>query len=167
MFSISKVRRIFFISIIVLLTGLIGTQVCAGKEQLIILANDQDYQNAQRLISDMKKYEVSYTRIDASKFEQFKGEQYIFILGGPKSGDGMDAIFKKVLSPEEYAFLEDSGNMDMYLKQDVWGKEQSVIVIGVSDSAQIEGILFDFRPAWMGNLVDWFDLDINWEEYVY
>ena len=167
MMSMSKKGKIFLISVFMFLAGLIGTNVFAAKQQLIILVNNQDYENCQNLISDMKKYDVSYIRIDASKFEEYKNEKYIFILGGPGSGEGMDAVFKKVLLPEEYSYLQESGNMDMYLKQDVWVKGQNVMVMGVSDSAQLNEILLDLRPAWMGNLVNWFDLDINWEEYVY
>ena len=167
MLYMPKKRRIFFISVAMFLTALIGANVCSAKENLIILVSNQDYQNCEKLISDMNKYEVPYTRIDESKIEEYKNEKYMFILGGPGSGEGMDAVFKKVLSRDEYSFLQSSGNMDMYLKEDVWVKGQNVMVLGVSDGAQLKDILIDFRPAWMGNLVDWFDLDVNWAEYVY
>jgi len=158
-------KKLIFTSMIVLLTGIIGTQ--AGAQTVVVLANSTDYSDAWGLVGFIQKSEVRVLRAVPENFDKLKKEKHIMILGGPASKQGMEPIFERVLTPEEQAFLKKPGNRKMYYKENLWTSGQKVIVFGVSDSTQVKPLLVENRRRWIEYLIEWFDLEISWQDLEY
>jgi len=163
----SEMKKTLFLSITLLMFGIMNMQANAQSDGVVVLANSTDYAEAWGLVGFIQKNEVSVFRAVPQNFNKYKNEKHIIVLVGPSSKEGMEPIFEKALTPDEQAFLKTSGNRKMYYKKDIWTSGQEVLVFGFSDDTQIKPVLVENRRPWIEHLIEWFDLEISWEDLEY
>jgi hypothetical protein len=112
--------------------------VAAGAyiPQVIVLANDIDYNLSSSFFGFLRNRGISLTRVTAAEFSKYKNSRFIIILGGPDAYEGVGDIVKEILDDAEEAFLRVPGNRKMYTRTNVWSTGQVVRVIAGSGRDQ-------------------------------
>lgn len=132
-----------------------------GRRQLIVVANDQSFDLASAWVNFLKNESVPFTRIMPSDFEKYKNEKNIVILGGPTEPDGVGEIVKQALTKEEQDYVSEEGRFKMYIKYNVWAKEQNVMIFAGSDSKTAAKARTVSRQKWIPIFNDWLGIDIS------
>ncbi|WP_048150405.1 hypothetical protein [Palaeococcus ferrophilus] len=97
--------------------------------QVTILSNDIDWAvRGEEFASRLGEMGVMVNRVTPDQFDGAKDSRIIVILGGPKAYDGVGDYVKEALTPEEQEAII-KGERGIFVKRDVWGKKQIVIVL--------------------------------------
>jgi Tol biopolymer transport system component len=110
--------------------------VTPKKPSIVVLANSIDYGLASDFFGFLGNKGIEVVHATVDDFEQHQDEKFVVILGGPDAYDGVGEIVQGVLSGDEQSFLREKGNRKMYVKTNVWGTGQRVMVIAGSDREQ-------------------------------
>jgi Tol biopolymer transport system component len=114
----------------------VSSIVSPKQPKIVVLANSIDYGLASDFFGFLGNKGIEVVHTTADDFELYKDEKFIVILGGPDAYDGVGEIVQDVLSSNEQSFLREKGNRKMYVKTNVWGTGQKVMVIAGSDREQ-------------------------------
>jgi len=118
---------------------LFGLGVTSGaQERVIVVANSIDYDMASEFIAFLENRGVEVVHFTTAEFNQYKGEKFIIILGGPDAYDGVGEMVEKILSSAEQSAIRTKGNRMRYVKTDPWGhnSDQQVVIMAGSDRNQ-------------------------------
>ncbi|WP_297464288.1 hypothetical protein [Thermococcus sp.] len=116
--------------------------------EVVILANDIDWGIKGKLLQgQLEALGLKARRVTADEFETYKDSRIIVILGGPDAYDGVGTYVRQVLSLKEQNAVR-SSERGIFVKADVWGSGQVVIVLAGKDrwktgtkvSAYMEGL---------------------------
>jgi hypothetical protein len=78
-------------------------------------------------------------------------------MGSIDEPGGIAGLLKEALSDSEFeAISKDKG---MYIKSDVWGEDQGVIVFAGANKAAAEAARTGNKEEWWNELVIWFDIE--------
>ena len=127
-------------------------------DDFIIVCSDATWNASQNWIGFLKVNEVPLKFVKPSEFQKYKEERFIAILGGVDEPDGIKDIAKEVLSNEEFQWVSRKDNGKMYLKSNVWGPGQNVILFVGSDQKAAERARTSSKDEWLGKLSKWFDI---------
>ncbi|MEE8167700.1 MAG: protein-L-isoaspartate(D-aspartate) O-methyltransferase [Candidatus Hydrothermarchaeales archaeon] len=103
-----------------------------NKPGIIVLANSIDFALAPEFFEFLGNKGMEAIHVTVDEFEEYTGEKFIVILGGPDAYEGVGSIVRQVLSKEEQSFLRTRGNKGKYIKTNHWVQGQVVFVIAGS-----------------------------------
>ena len=133
----------------------------AMAEDLIVVATKATYQASQKWVDFLISNEVPVKHVTPQEFAKYKKEKYVVLMGGMDEPNGIKDIAKEVLTEEEFQWVTQEGNGDMYFKFKVWDPMQSIIVFAGANRTAAETARKDNKDVWWDLIVNWFDLDID------
>ena len=126
---------------------------------LVVVATDASFKDAQKWVDFLTSKEVAVKHVTPQNFSGAKQEQYLVIMGSLDESGGVKDIVKEALSATELADISKPGNKEMYLKSDVWGEDQEVIIFsGATKEDSIEARVGN-KESWFEEIAIWFDLE--------
>jgi len=131
----------------------------AMAQDLIVVATKATSQDAQKWTDFLMSNEVPLKHITPQEFEKYKKEQFVVLMGGMDEPDGIRELAKETLSEEEFEYVTQKGNGEMYFKFKVWDPMQTVIVFAGSDRAAAEAARIKNKRDWFNTFITWFDLE--------
>ncbi|MBW1999102.1 MAG: hypothetical protein JRJ29_14205 [Deltaproteobacteria bacterium] len=137
----------------------VGLTNTASAKELIVVASKATYEASQKWVDFLTLHEVPLKHITPQEFNKYKKSPFIVLMGGIDEPDGIMALAKEVLSEDEFRYIAQKGNGEMYLKFKVWDPMQTVIVFAGSDGAAAEAARKKNRKVWWDTFISWFDLD--------
>jgi hypothetical protein len=150
-----RAKRTTILAVAVALTLAFASMAMA--QDLIVVASDAAYKDAQKWADFLMSQQISLKHAAPGEFANFKKEQYIVLMGGVDEPGGIAGILKEALSDTEFeAASKDKG---FYIKSDVWGEDQGVIVFAGANRAAAEAARLENKEEWWNELVIWFDIE--------
>jgi hypothetical protein len=147
------------IELAVVVTLSLALTSMAMAQDLIVVASKAAYQDAQKWGDFLKSQDVPLKHVTPGEFANYKTEQYIILMGGVDEPDGIKDLLKKALSDREFASISKEGNKGMFVKSDVWGEGQEVIIFTGSNRAAAEAARLENKEEWWNEIVTWFDIE--------
>ena len=149
-----KARRLFIVLGMVAVLALALAPVATAKD-LIVVATPATFAKHAEWSKFLASKNIPVKNVAPSNLAGFKDAPYVVLMGGMDEADGIKSLAEKALSKSELDRMNMAGSSAMYVKSDVWGKGQEVIVFtGASD----KGV----ETARKGNRAEWMDIIFNW-----
>jgi hypothetical protein len=149
-----KARRLFIILGMVAVLA-VALAPLASAAELVVVATPATFAKQADWAKFLESKNIPIKNVAPSNLAGFKDAQYVVLMGGMDEADGIKPLAEKALSKSELERMNMAGSSAMYVKSDVWGKGQEVIVfIGASD----KGV----ETARKGNRAEWMDMIFNW-----
>jgi len=128
---------------------------------LIVVASDATFKDAQKWVDFLTSKAVTIKHVTPQNFSGVKQEQYMVIMGALDESGGVKDIVKEALSDAEFADVSKAGNNEMYLKSDVWGEDQEVIIFSGATKEDAEAARVGNREDWLNEIAIWFDIELG------
>jgi len=141
-----------------------ATKPAKEKGKLIVVTDEANYQLNKDILSFISTRGVSVERMAPADFEKYKSEKYLLVLGGPSEGENLGNVVKQLLSPDEVAFVSQTGNKELYLKTDKYSSGQQIIVIAGYDSNATFRQFVNSKDKWWGYISSWFNIELSHDE---
>ena len=156
-----KVKKTLLILAAVVAVSLTLSPMAAlGQDQLIVVATKQTYQAAQRWTDFLTTQGIVPKNVEPAQFGQYRQSEYIALMGGVDEA-GIKDLVKEAVGDQELAALSKKGAGKMYVKTNVWGPGQNVVIFAGSDAKAAEKARVDAKEEWMGLFADWFGLEMG------
>jgi len=153
--------RVVFICLGLILCPMLPGQALAEESELIVVASQPTYDSAIRWSSFLEVKEIPVKHITASEFEGYKKEQYIVVMGIPTEPGEGDDLLKALLTEDEYRYVGQQGNRNIYIKSDVWNSDQTIIVFAGYNRAALNSARADSKEEWWTLISGWFDIEFD------
>jgi hypothetical protein len=147
--------------VIFILSSVFLSAASAEEKNLIVVAGKANYDTAGSSMAFMEKNGIHVKHVSGSEFAKYKTAKYMVIIGSPGEGEGIGEILKEVLKADEIAWLSEEGNNRMYQKNDVWSKDQSIVVFAGYNGRGAELARRDNRDEWWIQIAGWFDIELD------
>jgi hypothetical protein len=149
-----KARKMFVVLGMVLALGLALAPIVAAAD-LVVVATQASFAKNADWAKFLDSKNIPVKNVAPSDLAAFKDAPYVVLLGAMEEAGGIKPLAEKALSKSEFERMNQAGSSAMYVKSDVWGKGQEVIIItGASD----KGV----ETARKGNRAEWMDMIFNW-----
>lgn len=149
-----KASRLFIVLGMVAVLGLALAPLAAAAN-LVVVATPATFTKNADWAKFLESKNIPVKNVTPADLAAFKDAQYVVLMGGMDEAGGIKPLAEKALSKSEFERMNMAGSSAMYVKSDVWGKGQEVIIFtGASD----KGV----ETARKGNRAEWMDLIFNW-----
>lgn len=150
-------RTIIVLAVVATLTLALASMAMA--QDLIVIASKAAYQDAQRWADFLKSKDVPLKHVTPGEFANYKKEQYIVLMGDVDEADSIKNLLKEALSDREFELITKEGNKGMFVKSDVWGEGQEVIIFAGSNRATAEAARKENKEEWWNEISMWFEIE--------
>jgi hypothetical protein len=123
-----KLKFLYITLSLLIISMLVSVSAQQEKPRIVVLANSIDFELASNFFGFFNPM-IEVVHATASDFDQYKGEKFIVILGGPDAYEGVGEIVREVLEDEEEDYLRVNGNRNRYVKTNTWSQGQEVTVL--------------------------------------
>jgi hypothetical protein len=155
-----KARKMFVVFGMVLALGLALAPIVAAAD-LIVVATPATFAKQADWAKFLESKNIPIKNVAPSNMAGFKDAPYVVLMGGLDEAGGIKPLAEKALSKSEFERMNQAGSSAMYVKSDVWGKGQEVIVfIGASDKG-VETARKGNRSEWMDIIFGWFGIEVE------
>jgi len=150
-------RTIIVLAVVAILSLALASMAMA--QNLIVVANKDTYQAAQKWVDFLIAQELPLKHVTPGEFANYKKEQYIVFMGSVDEAGGIRELLKEALSDKEFQSISKEGNKEMYIKSDVWGEGQEVIIFAGSNRAAAEAARKGNKEEWWNEISIWFEIE--------
>lgn len=126
---------------------------------LVVVATDASFKDAQKWVDFLTSKDVPVKHITPQEFSKFEKEQYLVVMGSIDEVGGVKDLVKEALSSAEFSDVSKAGNKEMYIKSDVWGEDQEVIIFSGATKADAIEARVGNRATWWDEIALWFDIE--------
>jgi hypothetical protein len=141
--------------------ALSSTAALAAGQELVVVANKPTFQAAQKWVDFLTTKGLTVKHVEPSQFGANKGAPYMVVMGGVAEPGGISDLIKEAVGAQDFAALAKPGAGKMFVRSNVWGQGQNVLVFAGSDPEAAAKARADAREEWMGMLADWFGLELG------
>jgi hypothetical protein len=99
---------------------------------------------------------IKVQNVATSNLAGFKDAAYLVLIGGFDEADGIKPLAETALNKTEFDRMSQAGSSAMYVKADVWGKNQQVIIFTGASGKDAERARKSHRAEWMDIIFGWF-----------
>lgn len=137
-------------------------------EELVIVATNDTFQEAQGWVDFLEAKEIAVKHITPKEYSGGHEAKYFVIMGGMDEEDGIQVIVKDLLASEEFQWVSRKDNGKMYTKyilpentgsSNSWGEGQNFIIFAGSSRIMAAEARENSRQNWWEELSIWFDID--------
>jgi hypothetical protein len=149
-----KARLCFMVLGMVAVMGLTFAPI-ASSADLIVVATPATFAKNAEWTKFLSSKNIPVKNVAPSDLAAFKDAPYVVLLGAMDETDGIKTLVEKALSKTDLSRVNQARSSAMYVKSDVWSKDQQVIIFtGASDQG--------FEAARKGNFSEWRDTIFSW-----
>jgi len=143
--------------------GLTDTVVSAQQKErrFVVVASPAAYEAGKKWVSFLQSETVPVKHVLPGDFEAYKKEKYIAILGTPSEPGGGGDIVSSLLTKEEKDWVSQQGNRKLFIKNDVWQKDQTIFVFAAYSQDAITSAIRESRDTWWDTIMSWFDIEVQ------
>lgn len=157
-----KIKRIAIVAIVMSIMC-VGIAQTAVANDLIVVATKAAYDASQKWVDFLTLNEVPVQHVTPQKFDKYKKEPFVVLMGGMDEPDGIKAFAKEILAEDELKHVSEKGNGELYFKFKVFDPMQTIIVIAGSDMTAVVEARKKYKNEWLNSFITWFDLDMEME----
>jgi hypothetical protein len=155
-----KAKALFVVFGIVALVGLVLAPVASAKE-LIVVATPATFAKHADWSKFLDSKDIVVKNVAPADLAAFKNAPYVVLLGGMDEAGGIKPLAEKALSKSELDRMNMAGSSAMYVKSDVWGKGQEVIIFTGAGDKGVEAARKGNRGEWMDLIFGWFGIEVE------
>ncbi len=149
-------RTIILLAAVAILSLAFASTVMAD---LVVVATDATLKDAQKWVDFLNTKEIQIKHVTPQNFSGAKQEQYMVIMGSLDESGGVKDIVKEALSATEFADVGKAGNKEWYIKSDVWGEDQEVIIFSGATKEDAVAARTENVDDWFNEIALWFDIE--------
>jgi hypothetical protein len=133
----------------------------ASASDLVVVATKAMFEKSAAWTKFLGSKGVSVKNVAPSDLEGFKDVPYVVVMGGLDEADGIKPLAEKALSKSELDRMSMDGSTGMYVKYDVWGSGQEVIIFTGASEKGVEAARKSNRAEWMDIIFNWFEIEFD------
>lgn len=161
-----KVHSLAVIPIVVVavLFGIAANTLSLPKQgqQLIVVASDQAFEAAKNWVGFLETQTIPVKHVLPNELEKYKKEKNMVILWAPaEPGGKAGEPLASVMTKDELDWIKQQGNKRLYIKNDLWEKDQTVLVFAAYTNDAIQKAIKENRDNWWEIIMSWFDIDMT------
>ena len=153
-----KARKMFMILGMVAVLGLALAPVASAAE-LIAVATPASFAKAADWAKFLASKNIPVKNVAPSDLAAFKDAPYVVLLGAMDEAGGIKTLAEKALSKSEFEKMNQAGSSAMFVKSNVWGQGQEVIIFTGSGDKGVETARKANRAEWMDVIFGWFGVE--------
>jgi hypothetical protein len=131
----------------------------ASAEELVVVATPESYAKAADWTKFLTSKNIPLRNVAPSDLAAFKNAPYVVLLGPLDEAGGNKPLVEKALIKAEFDKMNQPGSSAMFVKSDVWGKGQEVIIFTGASDKGVETARKGNRAEWMDVIFGWFGLE--------
>ena len=131
----------------------------ASAAELVVVATPATFAKNADWAKFLDSKSIPIKNVAPSDLAGFKDAQYVVVLGAMDEAGGIKPLVEKALSKSEFAQMNQVGSSAMYVKSNVWGKGQEVIIITGAGEKGVETARKGNRAEWMDIIFGWFGIE--------
>jgi len=131
-----------------------------ADRNFIVVASGPSYEAGKRWVSFLQGETVPVKHVLPADFDSYKKEKYIAVLGTPSEPGGGD-IIASLLTKEEKEWVSQQGNRKLFIKNDVWQKDQTIFVFSGYNYDAVTSAIRESRDTWWDTIMSWFDIEVS------
>jgi hypothetical protein len=152
-------KATMFLATCAILT-LVLAPVAAQAQELTVVATQSTLKASQRWVDFLASQRVPIKHVEPAAFKSHKNAEYIVLMGGMDEA-GIKELVTEAVGAEEAGALGKKGAGKMFLRSNVWGSGQNILVFAGSDAGAAEKARKDTKDDWWEMIAEWFDLEIG------
>jgi hypothetical protein len=153
-----KARKMFIIFGMIAVLGLALAPIVSAAE-LVVVATPESYAKAADWQKFLTSKQIPLKNVAPSNLAAFKDAQYVVLLGPLDEAGGIKPLVEKALIKAEFDQMMQPGSSAMFVKSNVWGQGQEVIIFTGSGDKGVETARKANRAEWMDVIFNWFGLE--------
>lgn len=153
-----KAMKLFMILGMAAILGLALAPI-ASAEELVVVATPESYAKAADWAKFLDSKEIKIKNVAPSNLAAFKDAPYVVLLGPLDEAGGIKPLVEKALIKAEFDRMNMPGSSAMFVKSDVWGKGQEVIIFTGAGDKGVETARKANRGEWMDVIFGWFGME--------
>jgi hypothetical protein len=153
-------KRTAIVTVLLALSLALSSVAAFAAGELLVVANKPTYQAAQKWVDFLATKGITVKHVEPAQFGANKGAPYVVVMGGVAE-PGMSDLIKEAVGAQDFASLGTPGAGKMYVRSNVWGQGQNILVFAGSDLEAAAKARADARDEWMGMFADWFGLELG------
>ena len=157
--KLGKSATIMAMSMLICLSVLY--EAMAQDSKLIVVASKATYQDAQKWVDFLTSREVPLQHVTPPDFGKYKNEKYIVVMVSMNESGGIGDIVKQLLTKKEQALVGQQGNSNMYIKSDLWSKDQTIIIFAGYNRDAANRVRINTKDRWWDHISSWFDIELD------
>ena len=153
-----KAKKMFMILGMVAVLGLALAPVASAAD-LIAVATPASFAKAADWAKFLASKNIPVKNVAPSDLAAFKDAPYVVLLGAMDEAGGIKPLAEKALSKSEFEKMNQAGSSAMFVKSNVWGQGQEVIVFTGAGDKGVESARKGNRAEWMDVIFGWFGVE--------
>jgi hypothetical protein len=155
-----KTKRMLMILGMVAVLGLALAPIASAAE-LVVVATPESYAKAADWQKFLTSKQIPLKNVAPSDLSAFKNAQYVILLGPLDEAGGIKPLVEKALIKAEFDQMMQPGSSAMFVKSNVWGQGQEVIIFTGAGDKGVETARKANRAEWMDVIFGWFGLEAD------
>ena len=155
-----KMKRLFIVLGMVAFLGLALAPVASAAE-VIAVATPESFAKAADWQKFLASKNIPVKNVAPSNLAAFKDAPYVVLLGALDEAGGIKSLVEKALIKAEFDKMNQPGSSAMFVKSDVWGKGQEVIIFTGASDKGVETARKANRAEWIDVIFGWFGLEAD------
>jgi len=154
-----KAKKIFMMLGLVAVLGLALVPLASAAE-LIVVSTPDTFAKAASWAKFLESKTIPVKNVAPSDLAAFKDAPYLVVMGGMDEA-AFKPLAEKALSKSEFDRMNMAGSSAMYVKSDVWGKGQEVILFAGATDTGVDTARKSNRAEWMDLIFGWFGVEVE------
>jgi len=148
----------FIIFGMIAVLGLALAPIVSAAE-LVVVATPGSYAKAADWQKFLTSKQIPLKNVAPSNLAAFKDAQYVVLLGPLDEAGGIKPLVEKALIKAEFDQMMQPGSSAMFVKSNVWGQGQEVIIFTGASDKGVESARKGNRAEWIDVIFGWFGLE--------
>jgi len=155
-----KAKKLLMILGMVAVLGLVLAPIVSAAE-LVVVSTPASFAKAADWAKFLGSKQIPLKNVAPSDLAAFKDAPYVVLLGALDEAGGIKPLVEKALIKAEFDQMMQPGSSAMFVKSDVWGKGQEVIIFTGAADKGVETARKANRAEWMDVIFGWFGLEVD------
>jgi len=105
--------------------------------ELVVVASDPSFEVAKNWVNFLQKQSIIVKHVQPADFDKYKKNAHLVVLGVPGEPGGAGDVVKSLLTREELDWVVQQGNKKLYIKDNVFEKDQTIFLFAAYTQAAI------------------------------
>ena len=155
-----KARRMFMIFFGMVAVLCLALAPIASAAELVVVSTPASLAKAADWVKFLGSKQIPFKNIAPSDLAAFKDAQHLVLLGPLDESNGIKPLVEKALIKAEFDQMMQPGSSAMFVKSNVWGQGQEVIIYTGMGDKGVETARKANRAEWIDIIFGWFGIEV-------